>query len=93
MARRVALARAVALDPLLIMYDEPFAGLDPIAMGVIVKLIRTLNQVFGMTSIVVSHDITETASIADLIYVLADGVVVGSGSREDLLRADTPRVE
>ena len=60
------------------MYDEPFAGLDSIAMGVVVKLIRTLNQVFGMTSIVVSHDVGETASIADLIYVIADGVVVGS---------------
>ncbi len=93
MARRVALARAVALDPQLIMYDEPFAGLDPIAMGVVVKLIRTLNQVFGMTSVVVSHDISETASIADLIYVIADGVVVGSGSPDDLLEADTPRVE
>ena len=93
MARRVALARAVALDPQLIMYDEPFAGLDPIAMGVVVKLNRTLNQVFGMTSVVVSHDISETASIADLIYVVADGVVVGTGSPEDLLRADTPRVK
>ena len=87
MARRVALARAVARAPQVIL----FAGLDRIAMGVVVKLISTLNEVFGMTSVVVSHAISETASIADLIYVVADGVVVGTGSPEDLLRADTPR--
>jgi len=93
MARRVALARAIALDPELIMYDEPFTGLDPIAMGVIVQLIRTLNEAFGMTSIIVSHDIQETASIADFIYVLSDGKVIGSGTPETLLRNPSPRVQ
>ena len=79
MSRRVALARAIALDPHLIMYDEPFTGQDPIAMGVLVSLIRGLNQTIGMTSLVVSHDIHETASIADQIYVIADGKVIGRG--------------
>jgi phospholipid/cholesterol/gamma-HCH transport system ATP-binding protein len=93
MNRRVALARAIALDPGLIMYDEPFAGLDPIAMGVIVSLIKTLNHVYGMTSVVVSHDIAETASIADLIYLIADGKVVGAGSPAELYENDAPRVK
>lgn len=93
MTRRVALARAIALDPQIIMYDEPFAGLDPIAMGVIVDLIRTLNHVYGMTSIIVSHDISETASIADEIFIISDGKVIGSGSPEDLLHQDSPRVQ
>lgn len=93
MNRRVALARAIALDPQLIMYDEPFAGLDPIAMGVIVQLIKTLNTVFGMTSIIVSHDIHETASIADIIYVISDGKVIGSGPPEELLKQDSPRIQ
>lgn len=93
MTRRVALARAVALDPKIIMYDEPFAGLDPIAMGVIVELIRTLNRVYGMTSIIVSHDISETASIADEMFIISDGRVIGSGSPDDLLKQDSPRVQ
>ncbi len=93
MARRVALARAIALDPEIIMYDEPFAGLDPIAMGVIVELIKTLNHVYGMTSIIVSHDIGETASIADLIYVIADGKVIGAGSPKELFEQDSPRIQ
>jgi len=93
MTRRVALARAIALDPRIIMYDEPFTGLDPIAMGVIVQLIRTLNEVYGMTSIVVSHDIAETASIADLIYVISDGRVIGAGSPEDLYAETSPRIK
>ncbi|MCB1646602.1 MAG: ATP-binding cassette domain-containing protein [Pseudomonadales bacterium] len=93
MNRRVALARAIALDPGLIMYDEPFAGLDPIAMGVIVQLIKTLNQVFGMTSIIVSHDIHETASIADLIYVISDGKVIGSGAPQDLMQSEAPKIQ
>ena len=93
MNRRVALARAIALDPQLIMYDEPFAGLDPIAMGVVVQLIKTLNRVFGITSIIVSHDIHETASIADLIYVISDGKVIGSGAPADLFKEDTPRIQ
>ena len=93
MNRRVALARAIALDPRLIMYDEPFAGLDPIAMGVIVQLIKTLNEVYGMTSIIVSHDITEAASIADYIYIISDGVVIGAGTPDDLFDQESPRVQ
>jgi len=92
MSRRVALARAIALDPEIIMYDEPFAGLDPIAMGVIVDLIKTLNRVYGTTSIIVSHDIPETASIADIIYVISDGKVIGAGSPKELFEQDSPRV-
>ncbi|SIT66938.1 phospholipid/cholesterol/gamma-HCH transport system ATP-binding protein [Ectothiorhodosinus mongolicus] len=84
MARRVALARAIALDPLLMMYDEPFAGLDPITMGVIVTLIRRLNDALGMSSIIVSHDVAETSSIADQIYLISDGKVVDQGSPEHL---------
>lgn len=92
MSRRVALARAIALDPRLIMYDEPFAGLDPIAMGVVVKLIRTLNVVFGMTSVIVSHDVAEAASIADLIYLIGEGVVMGSGKPSVLFEDESPRI-
>ena len=93
MSRRVALARAIALDPRLIMYDEPFAGLDPIALGVVVQLIKDLNLVFGITSIIVSHDIHETASIADLIYVISDGKVIGSGAPKELFEQDAPRIQ
>jgi phospholipid/cholesterol/gamma-HCH transport system ATP-binding protein len=93
MSRRVALARAIALDPELIMYDEPFAGLDPIAMGVIVDLIKTLNAVYGTTSVIVSHDIGETASIADLIYILSDGKVIGEGTPEELFEQKSPRIQ
>ncbi len=84
MARRVALARAMALDPMMIMYDEPFTGLDPITMGTIVSLIRRLNDALGISSIVVSHDVAETTSIADLVYVISDGRVVESGTPEAL---------
>lgn len=84
MARRVALARAIALDPNFIMYDEPFAGQDPISMGVLVQLVRLLNDALDMTSILVSHDIHETVSIADHIYLISNGNVVGSGSPEEL---------
>lgn len=79
MARRVALARAIALDPELIMYDEPFSGQDPISMGVLVKLIRTLNHTLGLTSVIVSHDVAETLSIADYVYVISSGKILGSG--------------
>lgn len=92
MARRVALARAIVLDPQLIMYDEPFTGLDPIALGVIVKLIRELNDALGMTSIVVSHDVKEVALIADYIYLLADGKIIGQGEPQQLLQDQTPQV-
>ena len=89
MARRVALARAIALDPMLIMYDEPFAGQDPISMGVLVRLIKELNDALHMTSIVVSHDVHETASIADYIYVLSRGHVVGQGTPEEIADSDS----
>ncbi|MBF0470229.1 MAG: ATP-binding cassette domain-containing protein [Gammaproteobacteria bacterium] len=84
MSRRVALARAIALDPMLVMYDEPFAGQDPISMGVLLELISKLNRALGMTSIIVSHDINETAAIADFIYLLANGKVVASGTPQQL---------
>jgi phospholipid/cholesterol/gamma-HCH transport system ATP-binding protein len=93
MARRVALARAIALDPLIILYDEPFTGQDPITMGVLVALIRLLNDTLGLTSVVVSHDVQETAAIADYIYVLSGGRVVGQGTPEALARAATPTVQ
>lgn len=84
MARRVALARAIALDPELIMYDEPFTGQDPISMGVLVKLIRTLNDALGLTSVIVSHDVQETLSIADYAYIIADKKVIGQGKPQEL---------
>ncbi|MFZ1325037.1 MAG: ATP-binding cassette domain-containing protein [Candidatus Contendobacter sp.] len=84
MARRAALARAIALDPMMIMYDEPFSGQDPITMGVLLKLIRTLNDALGLTSIIVSHDVKETASIADYIYLITDGAVVDHGEPQTL---------
>nr|MDQ2694720.1 ATP-binding cassette domain-containing protein [Pseudomonadota bacterium] len=93
MARRVALARAIALDPMMIMYDEPFAGQDPISMGVLVQLIRVLNDALGLTSIIVSHDVKETASIADYIYVVSEGRVVGHGTPQDLGKSDSAWVE
>jgi len=84
MSRRVAIARSMALDPQFIMYDEPFTGQDPIAMGVLVSLIRGLNESLAMTSLVVSHDIHETASIADQMYIISDGRVIGAGTPEVL---------
>ncbi len=93
MARRVALARAIALDPDLLMYDEPFTGQDPIAMGVLVSLIRELNDALGTTSLLVSHDIHETVSIADKIFIIADGNVIGSGSPEELNAGPTAMVQ
>ena len=92
MQRRVALARAIALDPDMIMYDEPFAGQDPISMGVLVRLIRLLADALKMTSVIVSHDVAETASIADYIYVIADAKVVGHGTPEQLFAHESPRV-
>ncbi|MEJ2761523.1 MAG: ATP-binding cassette domain-containing protein [Gammaproteobacteria bacterium] len=80
MARRVALARAIVLDPMMIMYDEPFSGQDPISMGVLMKLIRDLNDNLGLTSIIVSHDVTEASSIADYIYVMAEGKIMEQGT-------------
>jgi phospholipid/cholesterol/gamma-HCH transport system ATP-binding protein len=80
MARRVALARALALDPQLIMYDEPLSGQDPISMGVLIKLIRTVNDALGLTSVIVSHDVAETLTIADYVYVIAKGKIIGHGT-------------
>ncbi len=93
MARRVALARAIALDPMMVMYDEPFTGQDPISLGVLARLIRTLNDTLGLTSIVVSHDIQETCSIADYIYLIAEGRVVGQGSPEQIRHSPSPWVQ
>lgn len=92
MKRRVALARAIALDPQILMYDEPFVGQDPIAMGVLVRLIRLLNDALGLTSVVVSHDLAETASIADYLYVVGDGQVLGEGTPRELMGSDNPRI-
>ena len=92
MARRVALARAIALDPDIVMYDEPFAGLDPISMGVICDLIRTLNDALGTTSIIVSHDVKETFLIADYVYFVANGTVAAEGTPEDLSKSSMPFV-
>ncbi|MBM2829917.1 MAG: transporter ATP-binding protein [Gammaproteobacteria bacterium] len=89
MARRVALARAIALDPMMIMYDEPFTGQDPISMGVLVRLIKRMNEALGITSIVVSHDVTESASIADYVYVLSAGHIVGAGTPRELQQTDS----
>jgi len=93
MARRVALARAIALDPQLIMYDEPFTGQDPIAMGMLVSLVRGLNRALGTTSLLVSHDIPDTVRIADQIYIIADGGVIGSGSPDELRVNSAPMVQ
>jgi len=92
MARRVALARAIALDPMMIMYDEPFTGQDPISMGILLKLIRLLNDALGLTSIVVSHDVRETADIADYVYILAGGRVVAEGTSAELDQTDSEYV-
>jgi len=92
MQRRAALARAIALDPELIMYDEPFAGQDPIAMGVLVRLIRTLREALDLTTVIVSHDVDETMSIADYIYILGNCSVVGEGTPEQLRASDSALV-
>ncbi len=92
MSRRVALARAIALDPELIMYDEPFAGQDPIVKGVLVRLIRTLREALGLTTIIVSHDVAETLQIADYIYVIANGKIMGEGTAEQLQQNPSPFV-
>jgi phospholipid/cholesterol/gamma-HCH transport system ATP-binding protein len=93
MARRVALARAIALDPELIMYDEPFTGQDPISLGVLVKLIRTLNDALGLTTIIVSHDVRETLSIADYVYVISDGKIIGHGSANTIIQDQSAQLQ
>jgi len=91
MARRVALARAIALDPELILYDEPFA--DPISMGVIVRLIKDLSEALGLTSVVVSHDVTEVMSIADYIYIIAEKKIIGHGTPSEISQQTSPLVQ
>jgi phospholipid/cholesterol/gamma-HCH transport system ATP-binding protein len=92
MARRVALARTTALDPMLIMYDEPFAGLDPVSMGVIGQLIRRLNDSLGATSIIVTHDVAEALQLVDYVYFMSDGVIVTQGTPAELRASDKPFV-
>lgn len=92
MARRVALARAIVMDPEILIYDEPFVGLDPISMGVICRLIKQMNEALGITSIVVSHDVQELATIAHDSFLLSGGKVVASGTPEELARSTLPEV-
>lgn len=93
MARRVALARAMVLDPELMMFDEPFTGQDPISMGVLVRLIKRLNQLLNTTTIIVSHDVVETCSIADYVYLIASGRVIGEGTPAELTASEKPQVK
>jgi phospholipid/cholesterol/gamma-HCH transport system ATP-binding protein len=92
MSRRVALARAIALDPMLIMYDEPFAGLDPISLNVIANIIRRLNDALGVTSIVVTYDIAESLKVVDYVYFINDGGVVAHGPTAEMVRSEHPFV-
>jgi len=93
MARRIALARAIALDPMMIMYDEPFTGQDPISKGALVQLIKSLNNILRLTSIIVSHDVQETAAIADYIYVISEGKVVGQGTSKEIEQSESEWVQ
>ncbi|MCC7047591.1 MAG: ABC transporter ATP-binding protein, partial [Alphaproteobacteria bacterium] len=88
--RRVALARAIATDPMLAMYDEPFAGLDPISLNVIAELIRKLNDALGLTSIIVTYDVSESLKLVDYLYVIADGRLMGEGTPEAMLSSEDP---
>lgn len=92
MARRAALARAIALEPMMIMYDEPFTGLDPISKGVIAKLIRELNQSLGITSVLVSHDVTETCAISDYAYLIGDGRIIGEGTPAEVQKSKSEHI-
>ncbi len=92
MARRAALARAIALDPELIMYDEPFTGQDPITLAVLLKLIKRLNETLGITSIIVSHDVEEVLSIADYVYIIANTKILASGTSEEIKTNKNPNV-
>ena len=91
-ARRVALARAIALDPELVMYDEPFAGLDPISLGTIARLLRQLNDAMGLTSIIVSHDLDETFRIADQVVILANGRIAAQGTPDEVRHSSDPLI-
>ncbi|OGA24112.1 MAG: ABC transporter ATP-binding protein [Betaproteobacteria bacterium RIFCSPLOWO2_02_FULL_67_19] len=90
MTRRVALARAIATDPMMVIYDEPFAGLDPITLNVIATLIRKLNDALGTTSIIVTYDVSEALEMVDFLYVIADGVLIGEGTPRDVLASENP---
>jgi len=90
MTRRVALARAIATDPKLMMYDEPFAGLDPISLNQVVELIRSLNQALGLTSIVVTYDVQEALKVADYVYVIGDGAILGQGTAREVATSEDP---
>ncbi|MDF1684252.1 MAG: ATP-binding cassette domain-containing protein [Legionellaceae bacterium] len=92
MSRRAAFARAMALDPELMMYDEPFTGQDPISMGVLVRLIKRLNELLQTTTMIVSHDVAETCEIADYVYLLSEGRVIGEGTPTDLLNSTQPDI-
>lgn len=93
MARRVALARSMALDPDMMMYDEPFTGQDPMAMGVLVRLIQRINQLLNTTTVIVSHDVQETCSIADYAYIISNGKVIGQGSPGELQQSNDPYIK
>jgi len=93
MARRVALARAIVLDPALIMYDEPFTGQDPISMGVLIKLIRTMNDALKLTTVIVSHDVQEALSISDYAYIISDKKIIGHGTPADIMANPSPQLQ
>jgi phospholipid/cholesterol/gamma-HCH transport system ATP-binding protein len=93
MARRVALARSIALDPLLMLYDEPFTGLDPISLGVAAQLIRTLNESLGTTSVVVTHNVLDALALVDYVYFMSEGKVVAEGTPADVRKSDEPFVK
>jgi phospholipid/cholesterol/gamma-HCH transport system ATP-binding protein len=93
MTRRVALARAIATDPQLVMYDEPFAGLDPISLNQVGQLVRQLNHAFGLTSILVTYDVKESLKVSDYVYVIADGAVLGQGTPAELRRSKDPYLQ
>ena len=93
MSRRISLARSIVLDPVLMMYDEPFTGLDPVTLGTIVSLIKLLNNTLGLTSVIVSHDIMETFSIADYVCILSAGKVIAAGSPDELRKSDSAFVQ
>lgn len=93
MSRRVALARTMALDPQLMMYDEPFTGQDPISMGVLLRLIKRLNELLQTTSVIVSHDVEETCSIADYVYLISEGQIIGQGTPKQMMESTEPQVK
>lgn len=93
MARRVSLARSLVTNPSIMLYDEPFTGQDPITMGVLIKLIKELNDALGLTSVIVSHDVAETLSIADYVYMIAGGALIGEGSPSEIKRSHSPLIK